>query len=93
MANERAAEAALPRFPCASGTAALAPVCTAERIRTAQGWVITVRHPDGHFRRLLVKDDNSVTAADGAQPAVVRQDGTEIEVAIANDRYRLPAAR
>lgn len=93
IANERQAEAAAPRFPCATGPGALKPDCTAERVRTDKGWVLTLRHPDGHFRRVLVADDNRVTAADGAQPATVTPDGDHIAIAISGDRYRLPALR
>ena len=87
------AQAATPHFPCATGTAPLRPDCTAERTRTAQGWIVTLRHPDGHFRRLKVGDDGTVAAADGAEPARATTAGGEIEVAVAGDRYRLPAAR
>ena len=90
-AAEQRADAAAPHFPCAQGTAPLRPDCTAERTRTDAGWVLTIRHPDGHFRRLLVHNDHSVTAADGAEPATATPAGGEIEVAIAGDRYRLPA--
>ena len=93
LANEQQAEAAAPRFPCATGPGALRPDCTAERVRTEKGWVLTLRHPDGHFRRLLVRDDNSITTADGAQAATVTPAGDHIAIAISGDRYRLPATR
>jgi hypothetical protein len=81
------------RIPCAHGDAALEKACTVERAETEQGLTLTVRHPDGAFRRLLVtKDGRGVVAADGAETAkvsVVEADG--IEVALGGDRYRLPA--
>ena len=60
---------------------------------TAGRLVLTVHHPDGGFRRLLVtRDGRGVTAADGAQPAKVGiVDAGEIEVAVGSDIYRLPA--
>ena len=92
-AAESRADAAAPHFPCAQGSAPLAPDCTAERKQTDKGWIVTIRHPDGHFRRLRVTDDGrGVVAADGAQPATVTPAGPDaIDVAIAGDRYRLPA--
>ncbi len=61
--------------------------------RTADGLTLTVRAPDGSFRRLRVTDDGrGVVAADGALPAIVTIVGDGIiEVVIADDRYRLPA--
>lgn len=73
---------------CAIGNAAgFARACSVERA----GLVLTVRHADGGFRRLLVTKDGPV-AADGALPATVTSAGSnEIEVAVDGDRYRLPA--
>lgn len=67
--------------------------CTVERTRTAEGLVLTVRKPDGGFRRLLAtRDGRGVVAADGAEQAQVQIIGADmIEVAIAGDRFRLPA--
>jgi hypothetical protein len=78
---------------CAVGAAAtLSRVCSVERQESDRGLVLTVRHPDGGFRRLLVtKDGRGVVAADGAQPAQVTLVGAnEIEVALGDDIYRLP---
>lgn len=67
--------------------------CTVDRDESEAGLVLTVRHPDGAFHRLLVtKDGRGVVAADGAEAAKVAIVGESgIEVAIADDRYRLPA--
>lgn len=67
--------------------------CTVDRNETDAGLVLTVRHPDGAFHRLLVtRDGRGVLAADGAEPAKVSIVGSNsIEVALADDRYRLPA--
>ena len=54
---------------------------------------ITIRAPSGSFRRLLVTTDGrGVVAADGADPALVTPIAADrIQVAIAGDRYLLPA--
>ena len=80
--------------PCAlAGARDFSPACTVERTAGAEGTILTLHHPDGGFRRLLVmKDGQGVTAADGAEPAEVRMNGAgEIEVSLDGDRYRLPA--
>lgn len=82
------------RINCALGDAeAFARVCTVDREDSERGLILTVHHPDGGFRRLLVtQDGRGVIAADGAQPAKVAiAANDEIEVAIGPDRYRLPA--
>lgn len=82
------------RILCArAGAGQLEPVCRLGRTASAEGLVLTLRHPDGGFRRLLVTSDGrGVIAADGAQQARVRIVGSsEIEIALAGDRYRLPA--
>jgi hypothetical protein len=75
------------------GAAAFAHVCTVEQEEKGGTLFLTVRHPDGGFRRLKVtKDGRGVAAADGAAPARVTILGSgAIEVAVAGDRYRLPA--
>ena len=79
--------------PCAHAGATLAAACTIDRSSTREALVLTLRHPDGAFRRLLVtRDGRGVVAADGAEPAHVTViDPDTIEVAVAGDRYRLPA--
>ena len=76
-----------------NGTIELRSDCLIERSQTAEGLVLTVRHPDGGFRRLLVTNDGSgLVAADGAEAiAVTPISEREIEVAIGGDTYRLPA--
>ena len=87
------AAAADDRIGCAHGGAPLSRVCTVDRMAGAGGLVLTVRHPDGAFRRLLVtKDGRGVIAADGAERAVVTIVAPDtIDVVIGGDRYRLPA--
>ena len=68
-------------------------VCSVDREKTDRGLVLTVRHPDGGFHRLLVtKDGRGVVAADGAEQAIVTIVGaSDIQVKLGGDRYRLPA--
>ena len=55
--------------------------------------MLTLRHPDGSFHRLLTtRDGHGLIAADGAVPARVSVVGPDlIEVTLSGDRYRLPA--
>ena len=81
-------------IPCArAGQRALRRECLIERTGSDQDLILTLRHPDGAFRRLLVtKDGRGVIAADGAEPAKVAVIGQDrIAVAIGGDRYELPA--
>ena len=83
------------RIACAIGDADYADVCSIDRARARDGTVLTIRHPDGGFRRLnLSADGQTVSAADGAAPVEVLARGEGgTEVAIADVRYRLPAIR
>ncbi len=89
-----AADAQADRIDCAlEGAPRFERVCAVERSSGPDGLILTVRSPGGSFRRLLVTTDGrGVVAADGADPAAVTLLGDQrIEVAIAGDRYRLPA--
>lgn len=91
---ERPATAApAERVACAHAGEVLAADCTIDREKREGGLMLTIRHPDGAFRRLAVATDGrGVVAADGAEPAQVTiLDAGTIEVAIGGDRYRLPA--
>ncbi len=92
-AKQKAETAGDRQIPCARGKAALAPTCTVEQALGKDGLILTVRHADGAFRRLLVtQDGRGVVAADGAEVATVAVVGRDgIEVALGGDRYRLPA--
>ena len=76
-----------------SGASVFAARCQVETAQTKEGLILTLRHPDGGFRRLLVvKDGRGVIAADGADAALVKPIADNlIEVALAGDTYRLPA--
>lgn len=55
--------------------------------------IVTIRHPDGGFRRFVVQEDGSgLRAADGADTAqnTLIEDGARLEVVVGMDRYRLP---
>ena len=93
-ANQRAASEAKGEIICAqSGSSDFARVCTVDRETSDAGLILTLRHPDGAFHRLLVtKDGRGVVAADGAERAIVTVLNRDlIEVALGGDRYRLPA--
>lgn len=93
-ANSQARAVAEGRIECdLAGSGAFAPVCTIDRTETQDGLFLTIRHPDGGFRRLRVtKDGRGVVAADGAEPAIVTPVGADrIVVALGSIRYRLPA--
>ncbi len=80
--------------PCAhAGQAELKRDCLIDRTDSDQGLILTLRHPDGAFRRLLVtRDGRGVVAADGAEPATFTVIGdNQIEVKVAGERYQLPA--
>lgn len=92
--HKQAIEDAEGKVECAApGSASFAYDCAIDRVQTQDGLFLTLRHPDGGFRRLLVTTDGrGVVAADGAEPAVVTPLGPDrIEVALGGARYRLPA--
>ena len=75
-----------------AGATAFARDCAVERSREADGLVLTVRHPDGGFRRFaVISDGRGLVSADGAEPAAVSLREGGIEVAVGPDRYRFPA--
>jgi len=81
-------------IPCQlAGATSFETVCSIERSNSADGAIVTLRHPDGGFRRLIAtRDGRAVIAADGAEAASVRMSGTsDIEISLGGDRYRLPA--
>lgn len=93
-ADQRDRANAAGRIVCALGGGSdFARQCTVEEMATDQGTILTLRHPDGGFHRLLIiHDGRGVIAADGAEAAKVTVvDKGMIEVAIGGARYRLPA--
>lgn len=92
--NERAMAEAEGKIECLTpGAKSFAYVCTIDRTQSQDGLYLTLRHPDGGFRRLLVtKDGRGVIAADGAEQAqVVPLANDLIEVSVGGAHYRLPA--
>lgn len=74
---------------CAIGAdAAWARDCLIERA----GDLLTIRHPDGGFRRFRVlADGRGLEAADGAEMARLQiVEAGLVEIRIGGDRYRLP---
>jgi hypothetical protein len=93
-AHKEAVEKADGRIECAPpGQDRFAYSCAIDIVESQDGLFLTLRHPDGGFRRLLVtRDGRGVTAADGAEHAQVTTLAPDlIEVAIGGARYRLPA--
>lgn len=97
LANAEAEQAAdaddSGKVMCSQQGRPMARECTVEQTPSDKGLILTLRHPDGAFHRLLVtRDGRGVIAADGAQTVKVSVTGTDgIEVALGGDRYQLPA--
>lgn len=73
------------------GAGAFERVCTLEREEGPEGTTLTIRHPSGGFRRLMIAGNGVVTAADGFDAATVTvSEDKRTEVTLAGDRYRLP---
>ena len=65
--------------------------CGIERIAGEGGPELILRHPDGGFRRFTVdRQAGAIVAADGAQVAKAQLDPQTLELAVGEDRYRLP---
>lgn len=93
-AKAGAEAAANGRVSCAMGGAQLFDrKCTMDRMTSSDGPILIVGHADKGFRRLLITTDGrGVISADGAEAATVTVINADmIEVAVANDRFRLPA--
>lgn len=68
--------------------------CEVQRSKSEDGLELTVRHPDGVFRRFVVlQNGQGLATADGAHEAQTRYADGHVEVAIENDRYRFPTSR
>ncbi|MBB5706901.1 hypothetical protein [Sphingopyxis panaciterrulae] len=93
--SRRAGEAAINgRIDCAlEGAKRFDRDCTIDEMRGADDTILVVGRADKGYRRLqIATDGRGVVSADGAEPAKVTiVDDGMIEVAIGNDRYRLPA--
>ena len=80
-------------IPCAlGGASSLTEACAVERVAAGDEVQLIVRHPDGGFRRFTLSDDGaSLSSADGAEPARVQTSNTTFDIAVEQDRYRIPA--
>jgi hypothetical protein len=82
------------RIDCAlAGETRFDRVCAVERMVAEGRNLLVLRHPDGGFRRFeMVGDGRGLVAADGFDDSRVRIVGDGmIELAVGEDRYRLPA--
>lgn len=93
-AEQPQATAGAQRIECALGTGAeFAADCLVERSDVENTRIVTVRHPDGGFRRFeQVADGRGLIIIDGADEATLNFTGDVLEVTVATDRYRFPAA-
>jgi hypothetical protein len=82
------------KVECAlAGATQFTPDCTMERAQDGAQKFVTLRHPDGGFRRLEIGvEGRGIIAADGADQAVVTPGEGVVEVTVGPDRYRLPVA-
>src|SRR5438874_8456986 len=78
--------------PCAlAGATKFTADCGVERSNVDGRVVLTMRHPDGGFRRLIELDGGkNFAAADGSDAAAIKPNGREIEVTLGDDHYLLP---
>jgi hypothetical protein len=66
-------------------------VCEVEKSEIDGTLFLTVRHPDGGFRRFeVLEDGNGLASADGADDAKIAIEGEFLAAAIENDRYLFP---
>ena len=73
------------------GAAEFERVCEVERAEVDGVKSLTVRHPDGGFRRFdVLTDGHGLAVADGADQAKLAVEGDMLGVTVDNDRYRFP---
>jgi hypothetical protein len=84
-ADDNAIECAL------DGAGEFERVCHVERAEVDGARSLTVRHPDGGFRRFdVLTDGRGLAVADGADEAKLAVEGNILAVTVDNDRYRFP---
>ena len=88
------APGAVTSVPCALGGAkSFTAACTIERESRDGRTMLTLRHPDGGFRRVIeLGGGTSFAAADGSDEVAIGANGQEIEVTLGSDHYLFPAA-
>jgi hypothetical protein len=80
------------RIECAvSGAKEFAQACAIDR---SDPTALILRHADGGFRRIELAEDGTIEAADGSEvPEGKPLPDDRFELALGNDRYRLPERR
>lgn len=74
-----------------AGSGAFKRVCAVERMEKEGGLFLTVRHPDGGFRRFeVLTDGHGLAVVDGADQAGMALNSGLLDVTVGNDRYRFP---
>lgn len=95
--GQSGADASVPeddsQIDCAlGGSGSFERECAVERSVFDGALFLTVRHPDGGFRRFeVVGDGRGLAVADGAEFAEITVGDGRIDVAVGADRYRFPA--
>jgi hypothetical protein len=82
------------KVECAvSGEKTFTRSCETEKIVGPDGQMLVIRHPNGGFRRFkILTDGRGLKPAEGAENVTIQlMDDGKIEVAIAGDKYQLPA--
>ena len=89
----KAAPSAVTAVPCALADAkTFTASCEIERRNIDGKFIVTVRHPDGGFRRLVELDGGKAySAADGSDEVALEANGKEIELTLGDDHYLFPA--
>ncbi len=79
--------------PCAlAGAKTFTAACGVERSSLDGKAIVTLRYPDGGFRRLVeLEGGKSFAAADGSDEVAIEANGKEIEVTLGDDHYLFPA--
>ena len=92
--TQQGAAGAVISVPCAlAGAKGYTDVCAIERASLDGKVLLTLRHPDGGFRRLIELDGGRrFAAADGSAEVAIEANGQEIEVTLGEDHYLFPAA-
>ena len=93
-AEQPQAEEGADIVECALGDGSeFGPDCLVERSEADGKTVLTVRHPDGGFRRFeQLKDGSGIAEMDGADTATRTLDGDTLLVSVGADRYRFKVA-
>ncbi len=92
--DEEGAASSIAKVSCALGDEQqFTDSCTLQRLVGSERTTIVLGRGDVGFRRfVMTADGRGLITADGAEPARVSIVGdAEVEVAVGDDRYRLPA--